>query len=76
MKTLENLMSAGTHDAAMDNDGNNLVTESNLTRLKGLPVLFIHGSSNAVYTPESTEISLETLRDTFGPQKYVERQIL
>ncbi|KAF8242796.1 FAD/NAD(P)-binding domain-containing protein [Wilcoxina mikolae CBS 423.85] len=75
MKTLENLMYAGTHDTVMDNDGNSLVTESNLTRLRGLPILFIHGMNNAVYTPESTEISLATLRDTFGPQKYVERQI-
>lgn len=76
MRTLEDLMYAGTHAKVVDNDGNSLITPSNLDRLKGLPILFIHGSNNAVFTPESTEISLTTLRDAFGAQKYVEREIL
>ena len=76
MKTLEDLMYLGTHAEVVGNDGNSLITASNLDRLKGVPILFIHGSKNAVFTPESTEISLTTLRDAFGPQKYVERQTL
>ena len=76
MRTLEDLMYAGTHAKVVDNDGNSLITPSNLDRLKGLPILFIHGSNNAVFTPESTEISLTKLQDAFGPQKYVEREIL
>jgi hypothetical protein len=76
MKALENFMYAGTHETVVDNEGNALVTEENLARLKDLPILFIHGSRNAVYTPESTEMSLAILRDTFGPQKFVERQVL
>lgn len=50
------------------NDGHdvsatNLVTKDNLRRLLHVPIYFFSGSENAVYSPESTDLSYTTLRD-------------
>ncbi|KAF2656879.1 FAD/NAD(P)-binding domain-containing protein [Lophiostoma macrostomum CBS 122681] len=66
-----------TKDIGQYNDNNNgddsdttftdlLATPGNLSRLQGLPILFLHGSANAVFDPLSTARSLEICRDAFG----------
>ena len=70
MKSLQHLMFMGTHGYVANNQNETLVTESNLEHLRGLPILFISGSENVVYTPETTEKSYENLRDAFGEKGY------
>jgi hypothetical protein len=41
-----------------------------MTRLRGIPILFFSGSENAVFDPQSTDISYTRLRDTFGEEWY------
>lgn len=75
MHTLAHLMRMGTGSGALDNDFENLVTESNLLRLQGLPILFISGSKNVVYDPECTNTSYDMLRERFGTDVYQRRVI-
>lgn len=75
MNCLEKLMHAGTSGAVFDNEGISLISESNLGRLEGIPILFIHGGKNAVFSPESTTRSFETLQDLFSKRDY-ERVVL
>jgi hypothetical protein len=70
MKSLQQLMYMGTHGYVVNNKNESLVTDENLKRLNGLPILFIHGSENVVYTPETTDKSYTTLRTAFGPGDY------
>lgn len=65
MNCLEKLMHAGNTGNVYDNEGVSLMNESNLARLKGVPIMFIHGMNNAVFDPESTERSYDVLRDAF-----------
>jgi hypothetical protein len=51
-----------------------LVTPENIAKLKGIPIFFMSGSDNAVYTPESTDKSYTTLINQFGSEDY-ERKI-
>ena len=66
--------SMGTHGFVTNNSKESLVTEHNLKRLANIPILFISGSENVVYTPEATNRSLETMNDTFGQGLY-EREV-
>ncbi|KAB2576368.1 Cholesterol oxidase [Lasiodiplodia theobromae] len=75
MTTLTHLMRMGSHGGALDNEFNPLVTEANLLRLQGLPILFISGNKNVVYDPECTNTSYDMLRDRFGTDDY-ERRVL
>ncbi|KAF8208662.1 hypothetical protein K438DRAFT_1812671 [Mycena galopus ATCC 62051] len=54
----------------LDNAGNDLVTEANVGRLEGLPILFVSGGDNAVYSPVSTSMAYDDLRERFGPTLY------
>ncbi|KAL7273366.1 hypothetical protein RUND412_003786 [Rhizina undulata] len=70
MNNLTHLMRMGTSSYVMDNNYISLITESNLVRLRGLPILFISGGQNTVYSPESTDQSYNLLREEFGPDNY------
>lgn len=71
--TLTHLARMRCRGAALDNDGASLVTEPNLLRLRGLPVLFVCGGGNVVFDPECTRASYDVLRDCFGPEDYQRR---
>lgn len=75
MRSLEHLMYMGTHGFVADNDKTSLITSGNLDRLKGLPILFIQGSENVVYSPESTDKSFTTLTRHFQQAGY-EREVI
>jgi hypothetical protein len=51
---LERLASNGTHLTLLDNDGNHLVTDENLARLRGIPIFLFSGADNNVFKPAST----------------------
>ncbi|KAE9391530.1 FAD/NAD(P)-binding domain-containing protein [Gymnopus androsaceus JB14] len=70
MTLLRHLMRMGTAHEAMDNEFNSLVTDANLERFKGLPISFISGGDNVVYSPESTSMSYDVLRENFGTELY------
>ena len=75
MRSLEHLMYMGTHGFATDNNNTSLVTKPNLDRLRDLPILFLSGSENVVYSPETTDQSFTTLTNHFQQAGY-EREIL
>lgn len=75
MKALTQLMQMGNNGYVMDNEGKSLVSEANVERLRGVPILFISGGVNAVYTPESTNISYNLFREAFGVDDY-QREVL
>ena len=70
MKSLQHLMFMGTHGYVTDNSNKSLVTDDNMQRLASLPILFIHGSDNVVYSPESTDKSFTKLTTTFQQEGY------
>ncbi|KAE8376168.1 hypothetical protein BDV26DRAFT_282908 [Aspergillus bertholletiae] len=69
-KLLEHATRMGTRGACLDNQLNSLPTPENLLRLQGLPMLFITGTANEVFDPESTLRDYEMLRRRFGEQQY------
>ncbi|CAG8962220.1 hypothetical protein HYFRA_00005273 [Hymenoscyphus fraxineus] len=77
MTLLNTLMQMGRRGFVTTNGPlfDNLTTDENLKRLKGIPVMLFSGSDNAVLTPESTEKSYGILRDTFGAKNY-ERHVV
>jgi hypothetical protein len=46
------------------------VTPENLHRLKGIPILFLSGARNMVFTGENTDTSYTTLCNLYGKQWY------
>lgn len=75
MKLLKHLMCMGTAHEVMDNDFQSLVTDANLENFKGLPISFISGGDNVVYSPESTSMSYDVLRERFGTEMYRRRVV-
>ncbi|KAE8422651.1 FAD/NAD(P)-binding domain-containing protein [Aspergillus pseudocaelatus] len=69
-KILEHITRMGTRGGCLDNQLNPLITPENLRRLHGLPVLFITGTANEVFDPESTLQDYEMLRRRFGEHLY------
>ncbi|PWY86597.1 FAD/NAD(P)-binding domain-containing protein [Aspergillus sclerotioniger CBS 115572] len=69
-KILEHVTRMGTHGACLDNELNPLLTEKNILYLEGLPILFISGTFNEVFKPESTLRDYEMLRRRFGEHLY------
>ena len=63
-------MFMGTHGYVTNNSNESLVTEQNLERLRGLPISFISGSENVVYSPETTDKSFTKLTTTFQQRGY------
>ena len=53
-----------------DNESVSLVTPQNLQNLKGIPILLFSGADNARWSPESTDISYNALRDALGEDGY------
>ena len=68
-------MHMGTHGFVTNNYNESLVTSRNIDRLKDLPILFISGSENVVYSPETTDKSFTTLINHFQQEGY-EREVI
>lgn len=76
MRGLGWLMNAGNIERVTTNQpgGVDLVTPENIARLKGLPILFLSGTGNMVFTAENTDTSFTTLCNAHGRQDY-EREV-
>jgi hypothetical protein len=76
MKSLGWLMNCGRieHVTANGQPGVSLVTPENIDRLKGVPILFLGGTGNMVFTAENTDTSYTTLCNAHGRQWY-EREV-
>ncbi|KAF7366427.1 FAD/NAD(P)-binding domain-containing protein [Mycena sanguinolenta] len=70
MTCLAHLMRMGRESYVLDNEGNNLVTEANLARLEGIPMMFISGGKNVTYSPVSTSMCYDDMRERFGTALY------
>jgi hypothetical protein len=70
MTTLSQLMYMGSNGFVANNEEKSLVTPENLERVRDIPILFMHGGANVVYSPESTEKDYDMFRETFGADKY------
>lgn len=74
MNSLRWLTKTGAIEKVTDNDDRNLVTPENIARLAGIPILFISGTGNMVFTAENTDTSFTTLCNAHGRQLY-EREL-
>jgi hypothetical protein len=70
MDLLAHLGRTGTAHHALDDAGRDLVTDANLSRLQGVPILFVSGGDNVVFDPISTSMSYDALREKFGTDLY------
>lgn len=69
-KMMKHLVRMGTKGVCLDNSLRPLLTTQSLQRLRGLPILFISGTENQVFDPESTLKDYELLRRQFGEKYY------
>ncbi|KAL4744451.1 hypothetical protein BDW72DRAFT_209007 [Aspergillus terricola var. indicus] len=69
-KTLEHITRMGCAGSCLDNNLKPLLTRKNLQNIRGVPILFMSGSENQVFKPESTLRDYELLRKTFGEHMY------
>ncbi|KAJ5133283.1 Glucose-methanol-choline oxidoreductase C-terminal [Penicillium atrosanguineum] len=69
-KMMKQVVRMGTKGGCTDNESHCLLTEENLQRLQGLPILFVSGTENQVFNPESTLKDYELLRRRFGERHY------
>ncbi|KAJ5781624.1 CAZyme family AA3 [Penicillium psychrosexuale] len=69
-KLMKHVVRMGTRGICMDTDSCPLLTDENLQRLQGLPILFVSGTENQVFSPESTLKDYELLRRRFGERLY------
>ncbi|KAJ6162957.1 hypothetical protein N7497_002936 [Penicillium chrysogenum] len=69
-KFMKQVVRMGTRGICMDNGLCPLLTAKNLQRLQGLPILFVSGTENQVFNPESTLKDYELLRRRFGERLY------
>lgn len=69
-KLMKQVVRSGTRGVCLDNDSCTLLTAENLQRLQGLPILFVTGTENQVFSPESTLKDYELLRRQFGERLY------
>ncbi|KAL2018312.1 hypothetical protein VTK56DRAFT_975 [Thermocarpiscus australiensis] len=76
MRSLKRLMNSGRLNCVTTNEpvSANLVTPENIRRLRGIPILFLSGTGNMVYTAENTDISYTTLCYAHGREWY-EREV-
>jgi hypothetical protein len=63
---LAHVVRMGTSGEPLDNERKSLLTNDNLERLKGLPILFVSGSDNEVFDPETTWKDYEMFSHRFG----------
>ncbi|GIK07468.1 hypothetical protein Aspvir_003134 [Aspergillus viridinutans] len=69
-KLLKHVVRMGTRGFCLDNQLRPLLTADNVQRLQGVPILFISGTENEVFNPESTLRDYELLRRRFGERLY------
>ena len=69
-KLLKHVVRMGTYGMCLDNKLRPLLTSENLERLRSVPILFISGTDNEVFKPESTLRDYEMLRRRFGEENY------
>ncbi|OQE13450.1 hypothetical protein PENFLA_c048G06376 [Penicillium flavigenum] len=69
-KFMKQVVCMGTRGICMDNGLCPLLTAESLQRLQGLPILFVSGTENQVFNPESTLKDYELLRRRFGERLY------
>ncbi|KAG9760738.1 hypothetical protein KCU73_g2733, partial [Aureobasidium melanogenum] len=60
-RCVQHLATSGQRRAVLDNDYHSLVTDENLRRLRGIPILVFGGADNNVYSPESTRETCRVL---------------
>jgi len=70
MKTLAHLVQCSQAKIVVDPSGENLVTDENLERLRGIPILLFSGKENVVWCAESTLTTYTVLREKFGEHGY------
>ena len=71
MRSLKHLMAMGLKGKVLNSkQEDNLITEENLERLRGIPIYLFSGEHNSVYDPETTKISFDTLREQLGENFY------
>lgn len=63
IRCVEHLARSGRQQAVVDGDSRSLLTDGNLQRLSGIPVLLISGADNNVYSADSTLKTLRILRE-------------
>ncbi|KAL4798780.1 hypothetical protein BDV19DRAFT_385863 [Aspergillus venezuelensis] len=69
-KSLEHITRMGSKGMCLDNNLNGLLTETNIEKLRGVPIMFVSGSDNEVFMPEGTLKDYELLRRRFGEGTY------
>ncbi|KAL4979518.1 hypothetical protein BDW66DRAFT_127632 [Aspergillus desertorum] len=69
-KSLKHITRMGCTGSCLDNNFNSLLTRRNLESIHGVPILFMSGSENQVFSPESTLRDYELLRRSFGERLY------
>ena len=69
-KLMKQIVRMGTRGFCLNNDSHSLLTDESLQRLQGLPILFVSGTENQVFDPESTLKDYELLRRRFGEKLY------
>ncbi|KAF9890820.1 hypothetical protein FE257_005391 [Aspergillus nanangensis] len=75
-KLLEHVTQMGNAAQCLDEELCPLITKTNLDNLKDLPILFISGSENKVFKPESTLRDYEMLRRRFPATDGIYRRFL
>ncbi|KAJ5374801.1 hypothetical protein N7517_006807 [Penicillium concentricum] len=65
-RLMKQVVRSGTRGSCMDNDSRPLLTAENLQRLQRLPILFVSGTDNQVFNPETTLKDYELSRRKFG----------
>lgn len=69
-KMMKQVVHMGARGVCTDNQSRPLLTDENLQRLRGLPILFVSGTDNQVFDPVSTLKDYELLRRRFGERHY------
>jgi hypothetical protein len=67
---LRHVVRMGTAGQCLDDKLRPLMAPKNIDRLRGLPILFISGTDNEVFDPETTLRDYEMLRRHFGEENY------
>ena len=77
MTLLHLLMQMGVRGSNISNAPlfEDLATDTNLERLKGIPIMLFSGGDNHVLSPRCTDLTYGILRDKFGPYLY-ERYVI
>lgn len=70
MRALAHLVEMGKKGYVMNNSFETLITDTNLARLKDIPIFLFSGSENVVFSPESTTSSYFKLSSFFANGKY------